>query len=69
MAKKRPIIDLTNEKISYEENGKTFILQRLKTTAMTVDVKCYKKSEFLKEETLPFAHLPKKIKARINPLK
>lgn len=69
MAKKRQNIDLKNKRISYEENGLKHELQLFKTSSMTVDIKCTKNGEFVKETTLPFAHLPKKIKSLINPLK
>lgn len=69
MAKKRNIVDLQSKKISYEENGISHELLSLKTSSMTVDIRCSKNGVFIKNSTLPFAHLPKKIKSLINPLK
>lgn len=68
MAKKRQNLDLKNKNIKYDENGVTHEVIYLKASSMTVDVKCYEKGEYTKTITLPFAHLPKKIKSLINPL-
>lgn len=68
MAKKRQNLDLKNRNITYIENGITHEVIYLKAATMTVDIKCYENGNYTKTITLPFAHIPKKIKSLINPL-
>ncbi|MGA1939068.1 malate dehydrogenase [Arcobacter sp. YIC-310] len=69
MAKsKKTIIDLKNMNLSYEERNYKIKLQSFKTSSMTLDVQIYEKNQFLKNDTIVFAHLPKKLKAKLNPL-
>jgi hypothetical protein len=34
---------------------------------MSLDIAIYEKDKFIKNSTMVFAHLPKKLKARLNP--
>lgn len=68
MAKKRQNLDLKNKNITYIEKGITHEVIYLKASSMTVDIKCYENGNYTKTITLPFAHVPKKIKSLINPL-
>ena len=38
-----------------------------KTDTMSLDIAIYEKEKFIKNSTMVFAHLPKKLKARLNP--
>lgn len=65
---KKPYIDLKSKDISYEEKGQTIKLLSLKKTNMTLEVAIFESGDFLKNSTIVFAHLPKKIKSLIKPL-
>lgn len=68
MAKKKQNMDLKNKNISYTQDNTTFKVVYLNASNMTVDVECFKNNVLSEKITLPFAHLPKKIKSLINPL-
>lgn len=69
MAKsKKTIIDLSNMNLSYEERNQTIKLLIFKTNTMSLDIAIYEKDKFIKNSTMVFAHLPKKLKGKLNPL-
>lgn len=61
------IIDLKSKKLSYEENGFKYELLFLNKEKMTLEVNCFKKNELIKKQIIAFAHIPKKLKAKLNP--
>lgn len=65
---KKSIIDLTNMNLSYEDRNQTIKLLTLKSNSMNIEVAIYEKNTFIKNSTIAFAHIPKKIKAKLNPL-
>lgn len=65
---KKPYIDLKSMNISYEEKEQTIKLLAFKKTNMTLEVAIFEGGKFLKNTTIVFAHLPKKIKSIIKPL-
>lgn len=68
MAKiKKSIIDLSKENLSFEERNQTIKLLNFKVDAMSLDIAIYEKGKFIKNSTMVFAHLPKKLKAKLNP--
>lgn len=67
MAKKSNI-DLSNMNLFYEDRNQTIKLQNLKRSSMNIEVAIYEKDKFIKNRTIAFAHVPKKIKAKLNPL-
>lgn len=67
--KKNNIINLEKFNLNFENNNQTIKLLILKTSTMNIEVAIYEKNKFIKKSTIAFAHLPKKIKAKINPLK
>lgn len=67
MAKKSNI-DLSNMNLFYEDRNQTIKLQNLKRSSMNIEVAIYEKDKFIKNSTIAFAHVPKKIKAKLNPL-
>ena len=69
MKKKKKIVDLKSLNINYEQNNLTYKLIYLKTASMTVEVGSYKGDKFIENITIPFAHLAKSIKQKINPVK
>lgn len=68
MAKnKKATIDLSKENLFFEERNQTIKLLSFKTQTMSLDIAIYEKDKFIKNSTMVFAHLPKKLKARLNP--
>lgn len=68
MAKnKKTVIDLSKENLSFEERSQTIKLLNFKTETMSLDIAIYEKDKFIKNSTMVFAHLPKKLKVRLNP--
>ncbi|WP_419769725.1 MAG: malate dehydrogenase [Candidatus Marinarcus sp.] len=68
MAKNKKITDLQNQNLTYFENGFTYTLLNLKKDKMVLDVAVYENGVFIKQETKPFAQIPKNLKTKINPL-
>lgn len=68
MAKsKKLIIDLSKENLFFEERNQTIKLLNFKTETMSLDIAIFEKEKFIKNSTIVFAHLPKKLKAKLNP--
>lgn len=68
MAKsKKLIIDLSKENLFFEEKNQTIKLLNFKTETMSLDIAIFEKEKFIKNSTMVFAHLPKKLKAKLNP--
>ena len=69
MAKsKKTTIDLSNMNLNFEERNQTIKLLTFKTNTMSLDIAIYENEKFIKNSTMAFAHLPKKLKAKLNPL-
>jgi len=69
MAKsKKSIIDLSKMNLSFEERDQTIKLLTFKTSNMSIDIAIYEKEKFIKNSSMVFAHIPKKLKAQLNPL-
>lgn len=69
MAKnKKLIIDLKEMNLSFEERNQTIKLLNFKKTTMSLEIEIYENGKFLKKDSMVFAHLPKKLKAKLNPL-
>ncbi|CAM3526670.1 malate dehydrogenase [Arcobacter aquimarinus] len=68
MAKnKKLVIDLKEENLTFEERNQTIKLLNFKTDTMSLDIAIFEKDKFIKNSTMVFAHLPKKLKAKLNP--
>ena len=68
MAKsKKLIIDLSKENLFFEERNQTIKLLNFRTDTMSLDIAIFEKEKFIKNSTMVFAHLPKKLKAKLNP--
>ena len=64
MAKiKKSTIDLSKENLTFEERNQTIKLLNFKTDTMSLDIAIFEKDKFIKNSTMVFAHLPKKLKA------
>ncbi len=57
------------QKIKYEQDNKLYKIISFDSKKMIITVDIYEQEKFLKQEKLPFAHLPKKIKKILNPKK
>jgi len=69
MAKsKKSIIDLTKMNLSFEDRNQTIKLLNFKLSNMSIEIAIYEKEKFIKNSTMVFAHLPKKLKGQLNPL-
>ena len=68
MAKnKNSIIDLSKDNLLFEERNQTIKLLYFRTQTMSLDIAIFEKDKFIKNSTMVFAHLPKKLKAKLNP--
>ena len=68
MAKsKSGTIDLSKANLFFEERNQTIKLLNFKTQTMSLDIAIYEKEKFIKNSTMVFAHLPKKLKLKLNP--
>lgn len=65
---KKAIIDLKNMNLSFEDRNQTIKLITFKTTNMTLDIEVYENGNFIKKSNMVFAQIPKKLKAKLNPL-
>ena len=65
---KKPIIDLKTKNITYQERDKTIKLLSFRKSNMTLDVAIYENGEYIKDDNIVFAHLPKSVKSIIKPL-
>jgi hypothetical protein len=64
---KKSTIDLSKENLSFEERNQTIKLLNFIVNTMSLDIAIYEKEKFIKNSTMVFAHLPKKLKAKLNP--
>ena len=64
---KKTTIDLSKRNLFFEERNQTIKILSFKTQTMCLDIAIYEKEKFIKNSTMVFAHLPKKLKAVLNP--
>ncbi|MDK2041445.1 malate dehydrogenase [Aliarcobacter butzleri] len=69
MAKSKIIVDLSKENLFFEEKNQTIKLLNFKLDNMSLDIAIYEKDKLIKNSSMVFAHLPKKLKAKLNPKK
>jgi len=65
MAKKKPI-DIKSLDLSFIENGVTYHLIRYYPQTMTIDTYRYENNKKIDLFTIPFAHIPKRLKKIIK---
>ena len=68
MAKKKKILNLSDQKISYIEKEREIRVISFNPNTMEVDVSISEKGEKKRVMKLPFAHLPKEIKKLVRPI-
>ncbi|KLE01738.1 hypothetical protein [Aliarcobacter butzleri] len=69
MGKSKIIVDLSKENLFFEEKNQTIKLLNFRLDNMSLDIAIYKKDKLIKNSSMVFAHLPKKLKAKLNPKK
>lgn len=67
MSKNKDIVDLMSENLMFEEREQTIKLLKFNKSTMNLDIAIFEKGEFIKNSKMVFAHLPKKLKAKLNP--
>ena len=63
------IIDLKNQSLSFKRDAYTYKLECFRTTNMSIDTRVFKNDEFIQNENIPFAQLPKELKKIVKPNK
>ncbi|HJE02797.1 MAG TPA: malate dehydrogenase [Aliarcobacter thereius] len=61
------MINLKDNNISYILNNETIKLLNFNPNSMILEVAIFNKDTFIRNSKVPFAHLPKKLKAKLNP--
>jgi|OM-RGC.v1.034572301 hypothetical protein len=69
LAKSKIIVDLSKENLFFEEKNQTIKLLNFRLDNMSLDIAIYEKDKLIKNSSMVFAHLPKKLKAKLNPKK
>ncbi|MFX4233764.1 malate dehydrogenase [Aliarcobacter butzleri] len=69
MAKSKIIVDLSKENLFFKEKNQTIKLLNFRLDNMSLDIAIYEKDKLIKNSSMVFAHLPKKLKAKLNPKK
>ncbi|WP_151951507.1 malate dehydrogenase [Aliarcobacter butzleri] len=69
MAKSKIIVVLSKENLFFEEKNQTIKLLNFRLDNMSLDIAIYEKDKLIKNSSMVFAHLPKKLKAKLNPKK
>ncbi|OCL82851.1 malate dehydrogenase [Arcobacter porcinus] len=67
MIKSKKMINLKDENISYVLNNETIRLLNFNQNSMFLEVAIFNKDTFIRNRKIPFAQLPKKLKAKLNP--
>lgn len=68
MAKKKQVINLIEQNISYTEDERNIRVVALNPNTMEVDVSITVEGEKKRVMKLPFAHLPREIKKVVRPV-
>jgi alanine dehydrogenase len=63
------VVDLKTKKLSFKRDTYTYKLDCFRTTNMSIDTRVFKNDEFIQNENIPFAQLPKELKKIVKPNK
>jgi hypothetical protein len=67
--KKKPVVDLTSQELSFPIDGLTAKLIAFNPNTMTLRIDLYEDGARVKSDSsFPFAHLPKPLKKVVKPL-
>lgn len=67
MAKSKAIVDLKDKNLSFLQKDETIKLLNFNPNSMSLDISIFKDETFIKNSKMVFAHLPKKLKEKLNP--
>jgi hypothetical protein len=64
---KRKIVDLRDSNLEFIQKDEIIKLLSFNTEKMSLEIAIYKNRNFIKNSSMVFAHLPKTLKAKLNP--
>lgn len=64
---KKKIVDLKNLNLEFIQKDETIKLLSFDTLKMSLEISIFKNEKFVKNSSMVFAHLPKSLKAKLNP--
>lgn len=67
MAKDKKTVDLKALNLSFTQKDETIKLLNFNQNSMSLDIAIFKNEVFIKNSKMVFAHLPKKLKSKLNP--
>lgn len=65
--KNRKIVDLKEQNLEFSQKDETIKLLNFNKEKMSLDIAIFKNKKFIKNSSMVFAHLPKNLKAKLNP--
>ena len=63
---KAKFVDFKSKKLEFQRNNMDCLVDTLKVSNMTVDIRCFIDRKFIKNDNIPFAQLPKELKRIVN---
>ncbi|PRM96613.1 malate dehydrogenase [Aliarcobacter cryaerophilus] len=67
MLVKKKIVDLKKLNLEFIQKDETIKLLSFDTLKMNLEISIFKNEKFVKNSSMVFAHLPKSLKAKLNP--
>ncbi|PRM90782.1 malate dehydrogenase [Aliarcobacter cryaerophilus] len=64
---KKKIVDLKKLNLEFIQKDETIKLLSFDTLKMSLEISIFKNEKFVKNSSMVFAHLPKSLKAKLNP--
>ena len=64
---KNKIVDLKDQNLEFIQKDETIKLLSFNTLKMSLEIAIFKNNKFIKNSSMVFAHLPKSLKAKLNP--
>ncbi len=64
---KKKIVDLKEQNLEFIQKDETIKLLSFNTQKMSLEISIFKNDKFVKNSSMVFAHLPKSLKAKLNP--
>lgn len=65
--KNKKIVDLKEQNLEFSQKDETIKLLNFNKEKMSLDIAIFKNKKFIKNSSMVFAHLPKNLKAKLNP--
>ena len=64
---KKKIVDLKDKNLEFIQKDETIKLLSFNTLKMSLEIAIFKNDKLIKNSFMVFAHLPKSLKAKLNP--